>query len=139
MIDDSTLYLIKSNLQMINYASAIVSFLIGISPLLMNREAVEKTSRPFLVELSAAFFLIFTIMLIFLDFVSTKPFFKENQCLVLKDKYENKLEFPSYHKSKVFKVISIGSDVYLLRNIRTNDTVETEIKEDFKFRKTLCN
>ena len=138
MIDGSSLYFIKSNLQVINYASAIISFIIGISPLLMNREAVEKSNKPFLIELSAAFFLIFTLLLIFLDFVAYKPFFKKHDCIILKDKYENQLEFHQYHKRKLLKILEIGSDNYFLKNIKTSDTLELDIKNDYQYKKTNC-
>ena len=138
MIDGASLYFIKSNLQLINYASAMVSFIIGISPLLMNREAVEKSNKPFLIELSAAFFLIFTLFLIFLDYASYKPFFKKYECIILKEKYEKQLEFNYYHKKKLLKILEIGDDNYFLKNLKTSDTIELDIKKDYQYKKTDC-
>lgn len=139
MIDPSTLYFIKSNLTVLSYISSSVSFLFGISPLIMDKESVSRHNTPFWIEVSAAFLLIFNIFMFSLDSVADKPMFREQTCLTLKKKYFTRLEFSDMYSRKVIKIVTTGSNNYLVQNQDSREKYELPIREDFRYKETECN
>lgn len=137
-MDFNTLVIIKSNLKLLNVLSALVSFFIGISPLFMNKDQISKPTRPFWVELSAVSFLLFTVLMYSLDFIADLPLYKAGSCLQYKNSYLTQLEFVEYYsRDKKLKVKLVGSDNYLVQNLKTSELYELPIKDDFKYSRCL--
>lgn len=138
-MDAATLFLIKSNLPILNLISAVISFFIGISPLFMDRESISKQKTPFWVELSAMAFLVFTIFMVSLDYLANMPLYKPETCLKYKSSYLTKLEFIKYYDlNKKIKIKDIGDSNYLVFNLRTKELYELPVKEDYKYQKVSC-
>jgi hypothetical protein len=138
MVDSNTLYIIKSNITVISYISSSVSFLFGISPLIMDKESVSKHNTPFWIEVSAAFLLVFNIFMFSLDSFADKPMFPEQYCLTLKKKYFSRLEFADMYDRKVIKIVKIGSNNYLVQNQESREKYELPIRDDFRYKETEC-
>lgn len=138
-MEPSTLLLIKSNLTLLNIVFAIISFLIGISPLFMDRESLNKQTTPFWVELSALMFLIFTVFMFSLDYFATIPLYKLETCIKYKNSYLTKLEFVQYYdRNKKIKIKDAGDSNYLVQNLKTKELYELSIKEDYKYQQSSC-
>lgn len=139
-MDPTTLILIKSNLKLLNVVSAIVSFLIGISPLFMEREQMGKQKTPFWVELSAVAFLVFTLFMVSLDYLADLPLYKGGVCLKYKNSYLTKLEFVEFYpRDKKIRVQKIGDEHYLVYNLKTRELYELPTKEDYKYQRVSCS
>lgn len=138
MLDPNTLYFVKSNITVISYLSSSISFLFGISPLIMDKESVSKHNTPFWLEISAAFLLAFNIFMFSLESIADKPMFKQNQCMSLKQKYLNRLEFSEEYSRKFIKILKIGNDNYLVENIKNTEKYELPIRDDFRYKQYDC-
>lgn len=139
-MDTGTIIFIKENLIILHYFVGISSFFIGVSPLFLDREKVQKQANVYYIEISAAVFFLFTISMLSLDYISGKPLFKETQCIQIRDSYVDDIPFKQivkyYQGGSTIK--EVGSNHYLLYNFPTKTYSALEITEDFKFKQIKC-
>ena len=137
MLEVETIIFVKKNLTLLNYIVGIISFLFGVSPLFMEREKVEKQANVIYIEISAAIFLIFTISMFSLDFISNINLLKKNTCISLKKEYKKELPFKELYPYRKGKIIKVGDENYLVKNNKY--LRELDIKEDYKYNIIKCS
>ena len=138
MLDIETIIFIKKYLTTLNYIVGIISFLIGVSPLMMEREKVEKQANVIYIEISAAIFLLFTISMVSLDYISDIDLLKVGSCVSLKEKYVKELDFKELHLSNKFlKIKKLGEDSYLVQN-KNGYFSKIKRKNDYKYNNVKC-
>ena len=140
LISYDNLLFIKENLTLINLLAGVFSFIIGISPLLMDRDSLERQTKPLIIEFTAFIFLIYTILIIGLDFIASKPLYRKNMCISHKEKYYIDYEFKKYfYLNDKLYIKEVGEDNYLLINLSNKIYYKMPISEDYKYYKKRCN
>lgn len=139
MISYDNLLFIKENLVLINILTGVFSFMLGIAPLLIDRESLEKQSKPIIIEFTAFIFLLYTIAVVCLGYISKKPLFKENSCIKHLEHYYIDNEFKEffYLNDKLF-IKKIGEENYLLYNLNNKIYYKMSTTEDYKYQKVNC-
>lgn len=140
MLDLDTIIFIKENLTGLHYLVGITSFFLGISPLFLDREKVQKQANVYYIEISAAVFLLFTISMITLGLISSKAIFKEGNCVQIKNEYIEEIPFNEllkyHHGENLIK--SISSNHYLLYNYNSKIYKSLDTPEDYKYNQVKC-
>jgi hypothetical protein len=140
IISYNNILFIKENLVLINILAGFVSFMIGISPLFIEREVLEKQTKPIIIEFTAFIFLIYTISSGILGYISDKPLYRKNQCISYKEKYYIDNEFKKYfYLEDKLLIKELGDENYLLKNLNSHILYKMPISEDYKFKKINCN
>jgi hypothetical protein len=140
MIDDQTIIFIKTNLTGLHYFVGIISFLFGISPLFLDREKVKKQANVIYIEISAAVFLLFSVSMISLDYISGKPLFEEKSCVKLKKTYLKKIPFKELvrYNVGVNYIKDMNNNYYLIYNQNSKSYSSLPIGQDYKYIKKSC-
>lgn len=140
MISIENLIFIKENLFVINIMTGVFSFFLGIAPLLMERETLERQSKPIIIEFTAFVFLMYTFLILALSYISDRPIFIENNCIKQKEKYYITNEFKDYfYLNDKLLIKKLGDNNYLLLNLSNKIFYKMPISEDFKYEKSSCN
>lgn len=129
------LIFIKENLTLLNYLTGIISFIIGISPLLVDRETLEKHNKPVWIETSAFIFLIYMIFLLFMQIYAERPLYKKNDCILKKEVYFYDEDFKSIINKK-YQIKDIGEQNYLLKS--NSHFLIIPKKHDYRYKKIKC-
>ena len=129
------LILIKENLTLLNYLTGIISFIIGISPLLVDRETLEKHNKPLWIETTAFIFLIYMIFLLFMQIYAERPLYKKKDCIIKKDIYFHNEDF-KYIINKKYQIEDIGEQNYLMKS--KHNFLIIPKKSDYKYKKIKC-
>lgn len=139
MISYSNILFVKENLILINILAGIFSFIIGVSPLMIDREMIERQTKPVLLEFTAFIFLLYTIIGFGLDWVASEPLYKKYNCISFKEKYYVDNEFKKYFylEDKMY-IKEVGEENYLLLNLNNKILYKMPMTEDFKYKKVDC-
>lgn len=138
-MDLGTLLFLKKFYTLFNYLVFFISFAAGISPLFVDKQKLGEARKPILVEISAMIFVIFTLSTLALEFLVDRPVFRPNSCVQLRPNYLADVEFSELRSPDLYRVLKVGNNNYLIRNLRNNNILSVPIRKDYQYRRNSCS
>lgn len=132
------LYLLKSNLLILNISISVLLFSTGVIPLFLPKDHPSR-SNPRMIELMTLFAILLSILLWVLNIYAKKPLFKNNECLQIKPQYHNLSNFKKLNSiyNKPALVLAYSDGYYLIK--QGGQLNQINAVEDFKYKRANCS